>query len=84
MAYPVADLYGEMAFIAAHFHWSSETLMTMAHGERRRWCREISRINRTPPKTSWRAPRDHDSVELIANGGVGCGVRPGSSILRSV
>ena len=46
MAYPVADLYGEMAFIAAHFHWSSETLMTMAHGERRRWCSEISRINR--------------------------------------
>src|SRR5215207_8653470 len=38
----------------------------------------------TPPKTSWRAPRDHDSVELIANGGVGCGVRPGSSISRSV
>src|SRR5829696_2885670 len=34
----------------------------------------------TPPKTSWRAPRDHDSVDLIANGGVGCGVRPGSSI----
>ena len=42
MAYPVADLYEEMAFIAAHFHWSSETLMTMEHGERRRWCREIS------------------------------------------
>ena len=38
----------------------------------------------TPPKTSWRAPRDHDSVDLIANGGVGCGVRPGSSISRSV
>ena len=46
MAYPVADLYGEMAFIASHFHWSSETLMTMPHCERRRWCREISRINR--------------------------------------
>ena len=46
MAYPVAELYGEMAFIAAHFHWSSETLLTMEHGERRRWCREISRINR--------------------------------------
>jgi hypothetical protein len=46
MAYPVADLYGEMAFIASHFHWSSETLMTMSHGERRRWCREISSINR--------------------------------------
>ena len=47
MVYPVADLYGEMAFIAAHFHWSSETLLTMEHGERRRWCSEISRINRS-------------------------------------
>jgi uncharacterized protein DUF6760 len=47
MAYPVAQLYGEMAFIASHFHWSSETLLTMEHGERRRWCREISSINRS-------------------------------------
>ena len=46
MAYPVAELYGEMAFIAAHFHWCSETLLTMPHAERRRWCREISLINR--------------------------------------
>lgn len=46
MAVPVAELYGEMAFIAHHFHWSSETLLTMEHGERRRWCREISAINR--------------------------------------
>ena len=45
MAYPVAELYGEMAFIASHFHWSSETLLTMPHAERRRWCREISQIN---------------------------------------
>jgi hypothetical protein len=46
MAYPVAEYYGEMAFIAHHFHWSSETLLTMEHAERRRWCREISAINR--------------------------------------
>ena len=46
MAYPVAQYYGEMAFIAHHFHWSSETLLTMEHAERRRWCREISAINR--------------------------------------
>jgi hypothetical protein len=46
MAYPVAELYGEMAFIAHHFHWSSETLLTMEHAKRRRWCREISAINR--------------------------------------
>lgn len=47
MAYPVAELYGEMAFIAAHFHWSRESLLLMEHGERRRWCREISSINRS-------------------------------------
>jgi hypothetical protein len=47
MARPVADLYGEMAFIAHHFHWSSETLMTMEHAERRRWCGEICTINRS-------------------------------------
>jgi hypothetical protein len=46
MASPVAELYGEMAFIAHHFHWSSESLLTMEHVERRRWCREISAINR--------------------------------------
>jgi hypothetical protein len=46
MAVPVAEYYGEMAFIAHHFHWSSETLLTMEHAERRRWCREISAINR--------------------------------------
>jgi hypothetical protein len=46
MAYPVAELYGEIAFIATHFHWSRESLMAMEHCERRRWCREISAINR--------------------------------------
>jgi hypothetical protein len=45
MAVSVAEYYGEMAFIAHHFHWSSETLLTMEHAERRRWCREISTIN---------------------------------------
>jgi hypothetical protein len=35
-----------MAFIAYHFHWGPQTLMTLEHAERRQWCREISRINR--------------------------------------
>ena len=42
----MSALYEEMAFIAHHFHWSSESLLTMEHVERRRWCREISAINR--------------------------------------
>lgn len=45
-AYPTGQLYEEMAFIAFHFHWSSAELMALEHGERRRWCREISAINR--------------------------------------
>jgi hypothetical protein len=45
-AYPLAQLYEEMAFIAFHFHWSSVELMSLEHNERRRWCREISAINR--------------------------------------
>lgn len=36
-----------MAFIAHYFHWSHEELMNLDHRERRRWCQEISRINRT-------------------------------------
>ncbi|NOT63601.1 MAG: hypothetical protein HOP19_25600 [Acidobacteria bacterium] len=36
-----------MAFIASHFHWSHSELMQLDHRERRRWCREISAINRT-------------------------------------
>jgi len=42
-----------MAFIAFHFHWSRPDLMMLEHAERRRWCREISGINKkldgTPP-----------------------------------
>lgn len=40
------SLYEEMAFIAYHFHWSFGELMQLDHRERRRWCREISLINR--------------------------------------
>lgn len=45
MLYPVDQLYEEMAFIAFHFHWSRDALMALEHGERRRWCEEISAIN---------------------------------------
>ena len=38
-------IYEEVAFVAYHFGWGHETVLTMPHWERRRWCREISRIN---------------------------------------
>ena len=40
------SLYEEMAFIAYHFHWSHSDLMRLDHRERRRWCKEISSMNR--------------------------------------
>lgn len=44
--YPLDRLYEEIAFIAYHFHWSYDDIMNMEHWERRRWCEEISKINR--------------------------------------
>jgi hypothetical protein len=45
-AYPAKALYEEMTFIAMHFHWPYRDLMELEHSDRRRWCREISAINR--------------------------------------
>ncbi|OPY54103.1 MAG: hypothetical protein A4E48_00431 [Methanosaeta sp. PtaU1.Bin060] len=44
--YPLKELYEEIAFIAYHFKWSHDEIMAMEHRDRRRWCEEISRINR--------------------------------------
>jgi hypothetical protein len=42
----VDTIYEEVAFIAYHFHWGYETVLSLEHRERRRWVEEISRINR--------------------------------------
>nr|WP_317890178.1 DUF6760 family protein [Paenibacillus sabuli] len=39
-------MYEEIGFIAYYFHWSHDEIMNMEHRERRKWCEEISRINR--------------------------------------
>ena len=46
MGYPLDRIYEEVAFVAYHFHWSHGAIMNMEHRERRRWCEEISRINK--------------------------------------
>lgn len=43
--YPVDRLFEEVAFVAYHFHWSHDEILTMPHWERQRWCEEISAIN---------------------------------------
>ena len=45
LGYPLAALYREVAFVAYHFHWSPESVLTLEHAERRRWVEEISAIN---------------------------------------
>lgn len=44
--YPVDRLYEEIAFLAYYFHWDHDLLMNMEHQDRKRWCREVSEINR--------------------------------------
>lgn len=43
---PPEQLYREAAFIAYYFHWSLDEIMGMPHGERKKWCEEISAINK--------------------------------------
>ena len=45
VSYPLDQLHQEVAYIAYHFHWDAEELLTMSHPERRRWVREIAAIN---------------------------------------
>jgi hypothetical protein len=46
IGYPLDQLYGEVAFVAYHFHWSHDGVMGLEHADRRRWVAEISEINR--------------------------------------
>jgi hypothetical protein len=38
-------LYQEVAYVAYHFHWPPESILTLEHAERRHWVEEISAIN---------------------------------------
>ena len=40
-------MYSEMAFISYYFHWSDASVLDMEHNVRRKWCKEISDINRS-------------------------------------
>lgn len=49
--YPLDELYREVAFLAYYLHWSHAELMALPHEERRRFCQEVSRINRELSET---------------------------------
>ena len=35
----------EVAFIAYHFHWELDEILSMEHRDRQKWCEEINKIN---------------------------------------
>ena len=45
LGYPLERLYEEVAYIAYHFHWSSEAILEMDHSSRQTWVEEIAKIN---------------------------------------
>jgi hypothetical protein len=45
MSYGEERLTEEAAYIAYHFHWPLEQILSLEHADRRRWAGEISRIN---------------------------------------
>lgn len=44
MGYPQERLYQEVAFIAAHFHWSRAEILSLEHRERQQWIAEIMNL----------------------------------------
>ena len=53
IGYPLERLSEEVAYIAYHFHWPNEEILSMEHRDRQMWVAEIAKINR----------RINDSVE---------------------
>lgn len=45
LGYPLDQLREEVAFVAYHFNWGHEDILTMEHAERRRWVAQISALN---------------------------------------
>jgi hypothetical protein len=57
IGHPADALFEEMAELADRFHWSRDELMSLTHHERRRWLREVTRIEArdlAPQEEPWR------------------------------
>jgi len=45
VSYPLDRLLEEVAYVAYHFHWPYQEIMTMEHAERQRWVEQVAHIN---------------------------------------
>ena len=43
--HPSEELFEEVAYIAYHFHWDRDSILDLAHVERRQWVGEIAALN---------------------------------------
>ncbi len=55
-----------MAFISYYFHWSEAEVLAMDHGMRRRWCKEISTINKNLNPSD--AGREKSILDMVPTG----------------
>ena len=46
VAYPLAQVRSEVAYIAYHFHWDIQTILDLPHRERVEWVGQISALNK--------------------------------------
>jgi hypothetical protein len=46
VSYPLDRLFEEVAYIAYHFHWPYDQIMSLEHLERQQWTAEIAKINK--------------------------------------
>jgi hypothetical protein len=46
VGYPLDQLHEEVAYLAYHFHWPLEQILTLEHADRRQWVEQVSKINR--------------------------------------
>ncbi len=55
-----------MSFISYYFHWSEESVLAMEHTIRRKWCSEISDINRslTPSESKKENSREISILDM--------------------
>lgn len=64
VGYPLDDLYEEVAFVAYHFHWSLGEILDLEHGDRQRFIKEISEINKEMSQESTPASSRGIPLEL--------------------
>jgi hypothetical protein len=55
-----------MAFISYYFHWSEAEVLSMDHVMRRRWCKEISSINKNLNPSD--SKREKSILEMLPTG----------------